>query len=132
MGKAVDSADREEGMKRQEATNHVRSTIDPRATRFEIVTTVWYRVRGETTWHEGMLQNFSISGMLFTAEQPLKQGTSIEMKFTLPIELEGKHAADLSCRGFVVRSERQGMKGSAVHIAAKVLHSHLLRHSELK
>lgn len=79
-----------------------------------------------------MLENFSISGMLFTAAQPLKQGTSIEMKFTLPIELKGKRAADLSCRGFVVRSERQGMKGSAVQIAAKVLHSHLLRQSELE
>ena len=132
MGPAVDLSDRDEGMKRQEATSHVRSTMDPRATRFEIVTTVWYRVRGESMWREGMLKNFSISGMLFTAEQPLKYGTSIEMKFSLPIKLEGRHAADLSCRGFVVRSERQGMKGSAVQIAAKVLHSHLLRHSELE
>lgn len=132
MRAAVDLSGREEGMKRQEASNHARSTIDPRATRFEIVTTVWYRVRGDSTWREGMLKNFSISGMLFTAEQPLERGTSIEMKFTLPVALEGKCAADLSCRGFVVRSEKHGTTGSAVRIAAKVLHSHLLRHSELE
>jgi hypothetical protein len=117
-------------MKTQEAAKRSGSATRSRATRYEIVTAVRYRVRGESTWQEGLLKNFSISGMLIAATQPLEEGTSIEMRFTLPAELEGKTAADVCSRGFVVRSERDKTSRGTVYIAAKILHSHLLRHSE--
>ena len=114
----------------KEATNRSRSTEFPRATRYEIVTPLWYRVRGETTWREGLLKNFSISGMLIAAKESLDVGTSIEMRFTLPIELKGSCAADVFCRGYVVRSTKEFNKDAFVSIAARLSYSHLLRQAE--
>lgn len=117
-------------MTTKEATNRSKTTLLPRATRYDIVTTLWYRARGESTWREGMLKNFSISGMLISAKQPLDVGTSIEMKFTLPIELKGTPAADVFCRGYVVRSMRESTADSFVRIAARLSYSHLIRPSD--
>ncbi|MGC8548852.1 MAG: PilZ domain-containing protein [Acidobacteriaceae bacterium] len=77
------------------------------------------------------MKNFSISGMLFVADQPIQRGTSIEMRFTLPVELKDRCPADVCCRGTVVRSEQNAKPGSPIYIAAKILHSHLLRHKEI-
>lgn len=115
-------------MKTKEATKRSRSAIIPRARRYEIVTTIWYRVRGESEWQEGLLKNFSISGMLITAKHPLEVGVNIEMKFKLPIELKGNCAADVFCRGSVVRSEQDTSTNDFVNIAARITYSHLLRH----
>ena len=118
-------------MKTLEGTKRSGPAIFPRATRYEIVTAIRYRIRGESIWQEGILKNFSITGMLIAAKQPLEAGTSIEMKFTLPAEVNGTSAADVCSRGVVVRSENQNILGGSFYIAAKVLHSHLLRHSDL-
>lgn len=117
-------------MEIREVTKRTRSTALPRATRYEIVTPLSYRLRGESAWREGLLKNFSISGMLIAAEQTLDIGTSIEMRFTLPIELKGAPAADVFCRGYVVRSTRDRTTNGTVNIAAKISYSHLLRQSQ--
>lgn len=117
-------------MSTREATNRDRSSALPRATRYDIVTTLLYRVRGETTWQEGLLKNFSVSGMLIAAKHPLDVGTSIEMRFTLPIELKGSSAADVFCRGYVVRSTKELSSDKFVTIAARLSYSHLLRQSD--
>lgn len=119
-------------MRAKEATTRSRPVTIPRATRYEIVTTLWYRARGNTDWQEGLLKNFSISGMLISAQQPLDVGTNIEMKFALPLELKGKCAADVFCRGTVVRIEKDIGGKTNVNMAARISYSHLSRHSEIE
>lgn len=128
-GTALDKSAPGEDMTIKEATNGNKSTVHPRARRYDIVTTLRYRVRGESTWQEGLLKNFSISGILITAKQPLDVGTNVEMRFTLPIELKGSSAADVFCRGHVVRSKKELSADSFVTIAARLSYSHLLRQS---
>ena len=130
-GTELDRSDPGDGMRAKEATNRGRSTVLPRATRYDIVTTLWYRVRGETTWREGLLKNFSISGTLIAVKQPLEVGTNIEMKFTLPIELKGSCAADVFCRGYVVRSTKEFSTDTFVNIAARLSYSHLMRQADI-
>lgn len=98
-----------------------------RAQRYEIGTLIRYRVRGEQEWHEGMTENISISGMLIRANRALQPRTAIEMRFLLPIELDGERAAEVFCRGLVIRSSKCRFPAGTVTIAAKIVHSRFLR-----
>lgn len=114
-------------MRTKEAAERGKAMEIPRARRYGISTTILYRIRGENTWRKGMLKNISTSGLLIAADKPLNEGTNIEMRFTLPVELQGKHAADVSCRGYVVRSESETTPEGEVNIAAKISYSRLIR-----
>lgn len=98
-----------------------------RARRYEIGTTIQYRVRGEREWREGVTENISISGVLMRTSHALEPDTSIEMRFLLPVELEGEFAAEVFCRGLVVRSSNSPAVAGAIMIAARILHSRFLR-----
>lgn len=98
-----------------------------RARRYEIGTLIRYRVRGEREWHEGVTENISISGVLIRTRQPLDPKTAIEMRFFLPIELDGECAAEVFCRGFVIRSSKCRFPAGSITIAAKIIHSRFLR-----
>jgi hypothetical protein len=98
-----------------------------RARRYEIGTPIRYRVRGEREWREGVTENISISGVLIRTSHALEPNTSIEMKFLLPVELEGEFAAEVFCRGLVVRSSHHPAPAGAATIAARILHSRFLR-----
>lgn len=98
-----------------------------RARRYDIGTVIRYRVRGERDWHEGMTENISISGVLIRTSRSLKPDTAIEMRFFLPVELQGECAAEVFCRGLVVRSSQAGGPDGEVAIAARIVHSRFLR-----
>ncbi|HEX4038323.1 MAG TPA: PilZ domain-containing protein [Acidobacteriaceae bacterium] len=98
-----------------------------RARRYEIGTLIRYRVRGEREWHEGVTENISISGVLIRAEEALDPKTAIEMRFLLPIELDGERAAEVFCRGLVIRSSKCRFPAGSITIAAKIVHSRFLR-----
>lgn len=98
-----------------------------RARRYEIGTPIRYRVRGEREWREGVTENISISGVLIRASHALEPNTSIEMRFLLPVELEGEFAAEVFCRGLVVRSSSRPAFAGTTAIAARILHSRFLR-----
>lgn len=98
-----------------------------RARRYEIGTHIRFRVRGGREWHEGMTENISISGVLIRTNQPLEPNTAIEMKFFLPVELDGECAAEVFCRGCVVRSSRCRVPVGTYTIAARIIHSRFLR-----
>jgi PilZ domain len=103
------------------------STEISRARRYEIGTLIRYRVRGEREWHEGMTENISVSGVLIRARQALNPKQAIEMRFFLPIELDGECAAEVFCRGLVIRSSKCRFPAGSVTIAAKIVHSRFLR-----
>jgi PilZ domain len=88
---------------------------------------VRYRTRGTRDWQAGELENISTTGLLFRTGQPLYLDTTIEMQFSLPIELSGENAAEVFCRGSVVRSTESEMRGGTVHIAVRIEHSRFLR-----
>lgn len=104
----------------------------PRARRYGIGTSIRYRVGGANVWREGTLQNISISGVLLCADQPLEAETAIEMRFVLPVELNGECAAEVLCRGVVVRSSLAEGPEDAVEIAAKIVSSRFLRQPSRK
>jgi PilZ domain len=103
-----------------------------RAQRYEIDTTLRYRIRGEKEWREGVMKNISISGVLLHADNSLPQDTVIEMRFSLPIHLNGENAAEVLCRGSVVRSSKCEGSDVAAVVAAKINHSRFLRQKDRK
>lgn len=99
----------------------------PRARRYEIGTIIRYRVRGEKVWREGTTENISISGVLIRTDEALDPNTAIEMRFFLPVELQGECAAEVFCRGLVIRSSRCTVPDGMVTVAARIVHSRFLR-----
>jgi hypothetical protein len=98
-----------------------------RARRYEIGTVIRYRVRGERDWHEGLTENISISGVLIRSVCSLDPKTAIEMRFFLPVELDGECAAEVFCRGFVIRSSKCRIPAGSYTVAARIMHSRFLR-----
>jgi len=98
-----------------------------RARRYEIGTAIRYRVRGEREWHEAVTENISISGVLMRAPRPLDSKAAVELRFFLPVELDGECAAEVFCRGFVIRSSKCRIPAGSFIIAAKILHARFLR-----
>ena len=95
-----------------------------RARRYTIGTKIQYRVRGERRWYEGMTENISVSGILMWADHLVKPKTAVEMKFVLPVELSGERAAELFCRGVVVRSSKSNAPARAQRMLAARACSH--------
>ncbi len=103
-----------------------------RAQRYEIDTIVRYRIRGEKEWREGAMKNISTSGVLLHAANSLPLDTVIEMRFSLPVRLNGENAAEVLCRGSVVRSAKCEGPGVDVLVAARIYHSRFLRQKDKK
>jgi hypothetical protein len=103
-----------------------------RAQRYEIGTMLRYRIRGEREWREGAIKNISISGVLLHAANSLPPDTGIEIRFSLPIHLNGENAAEVLCRGSVVRSSKCEGPGVAAMVAARINHSRFLRQKDKK
>jgi hypothetical protein len=99
----------------------------PRARRYEIGTSIRFRARGEREWHEGLTENISISGLLIRTARALDPKTAIEMRFFLPVELDGECAAEVFCRGFVIRSSKCRIPAGTYIVAARIMHSRFLR-----
>jgi hypothetical protein len=98
-----------------------------RAERYEIGTAIRFRIQGERGWHCGMTENISVTGVLIRASLDLDPNTAIEMKFVLPVELSGESAAEIICRGVIVRSSKCNPPSGAIVIASTITHSRFLR-----
>ncbi len=73
------------------------------------------------------MKNISISGVLIHAAIFLEQETEIEVRFSLPVHLRDESAAELLCRGSVVRSSKcEGFDKAAI-AAATIEHWRFLR-----
>jgi len=98
-----------------------------RARRYEIGAVMRYRIRGKKEWHEGIMKNMSISGVLLSTSYCLPLETVIEMRFSLPLPLiGGESAAEVLCRGSVVRISKGELDERSM-VAARVTHSRFLR-----
>ena len=79
-----------------------------RARRFELQIPLRYRVNGGSHWRRGIIKNISSSGVLFQGEDWTEPSTPVEISFVLPNKMPGEGAAEVVCRGTVMRSERSG------------------------
>ena len=83
-----------------------------------------YRPIGEEGWREGTTENISRSGMLFRAEEMLATNAQLEINLVLPAEIAGLSAAEVVCRGEVVRSVEGDSSTVSPALAAKILQYH--------
>ena len=95
-----------------------------RAQRFNLHVPLKYRLVGEGNWRKGTTENISRSGMLFRAEEMVSPNAMLEISIVLPAEIAGLSAAEVVCRGEVVRTlePKQPMMNPA--LAAKILQYH--------
>jgi PAS domain S-box-containing protein len=102
-----------------------------RATRFDLHLPMKYRLLGESGWREGTTENISRSGMLFQAEEPIAPNAQLEINLVLPAEIAGLAAAEVVCRGEVVRTARSEGETVSPTLAAKILQYHFQHGSHL-
>jgi len=86
-----------------------------------------YRIRGEKLWRESVVKNISVSGVLIHTASFLELETEIEVRFSLPIYLRDENAAEVLCRGSVVRSSKFEKPGEATIAAARIEHWRFVR-----
>jgi PAS domain S-box-containing protein len=102
-----------------------------RATRFDLHLPMKYRLVGESGWREGTTENISRSGMLFQAEEAIAPNAQLEINLVLPAEIAGLAAAEVVCRGEVVRAVNQESGSVSPTLAAKILQYHFQHGSRL-
>jgi hypothetical protein len=95
-----------------------------RAQRFKLNLPVRYRLLGEEDWRQGMTENISRSGLLFRVEQMIEPSTKVEINLVLPPEIAGLSAAEVVCRGEVVRTMQPEGPTASPALAAKILQYH--------
>ncbi|MGH9512714.1 MAG: ATP-binding protein [Terriglobales bacterium] len=102
-----------------------------RAQRFTLHLPLKYRPLGEQGWHSGTTENISRSGMLFRAEEWISPNVQLEINLVLPREIAGLSAAEVVCRGEIVRAVEGPETTASPAIAAKILQYHFQHGSKL-
>jgi hypothetical protein len=82
-----------------------RPTWMPRARRLKLEVPLRYRVNSTSTWHEGVIENLSQTGILFYGPQGLPENALIEMVFEMPEEISGQKNRNVVCQGRIIRSK---------------------------
>jgi len=95
-----------------------------RAQRFKLQLPLKYRPVGEDSWRAGTTENISRSGLLFRGEEMVPANVQIEINLVLPAEIAGLSAAEVVCRGEVVRTVEAESASMSPALAAKILQYH--------
>jgi len=103
----------------------IREKLSPvRAQRFNLHLPLKYRMIGEDDWRAGMTENISRSGLLFRVEETVPTNAQLEINLVLPAEIAGLAAAEVVCRGEVVRSVQAEAPMLNPALAARILQYH--------
>ena len=109
-----------------------RQKLSPfRAQRFNLQLPLRYRLGGDNAWRGGTTENISRSGMLFRAEEVIPTNVQLEINLVLPAEIAGLAAAEVVCRGEVVRTIDSQSGQVTPTLAAKILQYHFQHGSRL-
>lgn len=126
---AVDVTKRASAVIKEDPAKLCAEDLSARTTRprrFGLQLPLRYRVRGERTWRRGETENISSSGVLFRGEIFAEMNTPLELCLTMPaVNSEG--AAEMICRGTIVRSMRAVERHELSTLAVRILHSRLVR-----
>src|SRR3989454_3184671 len=95
-----------------------------RAQRFNLHLPLKYRLLGEDDWRDGTTENISRSGLLFRGEEAIAPNAQLEINLVLPAEIAGLSAAEVVCRGEVVRMVEAESSKVNPALAAKILQYH--------
>jgi PAS domain S-box-containing protein len=95
-----------------------------RAQRFNLHLPLKYRLLGEDDWRDGTTENISRSGLLFRGEEAVATNAQVEINLVLPAEIAGLSAAEVVCRGEVVRTVAAESSTVNPALAAKILQYH--------
>ncbi|HKN36942.1 MAG TPA: ATP-binding protein [Terriglobales bacterium] len=95
-----------------------------RAQRFKLNLPLRYRLIGEEDWRKGTTENISRSGLLFRGEGMLQPAAQLEISMMLPAEIAGLSAAEVVCRGEIVRTIEAESAATNPALAAKILQYH--------
>jgi PilZ domain-containing protein len=90
---------------RRRNTHSRKPTWVPRARRLRLDTPVRYRVKNLGSWHEGIIQNLSQSGVLLQGPQRFPNNTLVEMVFEMPEEISGQKNSTVLCQGRIIRTK---------------------------
>ncbi len=82
-----------------------KPTWVPRARRLKLNTPVRYRVKNLGSWHEGIIENLSQSGVLLQGPQRFPDNTLVEMVFEMPEEISGQKNSTVLCQGRIIRTK---------------------------
>jgi PAS domain S-box-containing protein len=102
-----------------------------RAQRFDLHLPLKYRLVGENDWRQGTTENISRSGMLFRAEEAIPPNAQLEINLVLPAEIAGLSAAEVVCRGEIVRMISPETPTMPPALAAKILQYHFQHGSQM-
>src|SRR5436190_18141632 len=100
----VDHA-RPETSVRRSHTREKRPSWVPRARRLKLDIPLRDRVNKTSTWHEGVIENISQSGVLFNGPQQLPVNALVEMVFEMPEEISGQKNSNVLCQGRIMRAK---------------------------
>lgn len=108
------------------ATRRTRShskkpTWVPRARRIKLHTPLRYRVKNMGTWHIGVVENLSQSGVLFRGPHPIPNNALIEMVFEMPEEISGQRNSQVLCQARVTRAKETQDSDEGMGLAASIL-----------
>jgi len=113
--------------------NHAKEKLSPfRAQRFKLHLPLKYRQLGEDDWRVGTTENISRSGLLFRAEQMVPASAQLEINLVLPAEIAGLSAAEVICRGEVVRTMEAETPSMSPALAARILQYHFQHGSRVQ
>src|SRR4029077_14096345 len=104
-----------------QAAGHSPRLSPFRAKRFKLQLPRKYRPLGEENWRAGTTENISRSGLLFRAEEIMPENVQIEINLVLPPEIAGLSAAEVVCRGEIVRTMSAESSAMSPALAAKIL-----------
>ena len=112
--------------------SHTNAKLSPfRAQRFKLQLPLRYRQVGENQWLDGTTENISRSGVLFRAVEKIPANAQLEINLVLPVEIAGLSAAEVVCRGEVVRAVEPETPAMSPALAAKILQYHFQHGSKV-
>lgn len=116
----VERAKPETGIRRSHAREKRPSWV-PRARRLKLDIQLRYRVNKTSTWYEGIIENISQSGVLFSGPQPLPVNALVEMVFEMPEEISGQKNSNVVCQGRVMRTKDATKEQEQGALAASIV-----------
>lgn len=97
----------------------VADSLETRAQRVPVRTSVWFRANRRPVWSPGETVNISRSGILLRALKEIEPGTLLEMHIVFPADMTGGAPVDLVCWGPVVRQEASGLAATILNYRFK-------------
>jgi hypothetical protein len=104
----------------QMLTARYEKALVARPRRLFVQTLVRYRTKGVGSWHEGIVENLSHSGVLLRGPHQLSESTLVEIVLEMPEQISGQKSSMVLCQGRNIRrTEARESESSAM--AASIL-----------